>query len=303
MFRPLIIAPLLCAFALSALTPVHAAQSVDSVDALERAVRKADDGDSIVLAAGKYDITDLKIADDLSLRGEGEVVLYSSRPVAKGLLNPLPGVSLTVENLTFRGARSPDLNGAGIRNDGRYLTIVDCVFEENENGVLSTGDRDGVIAITGSRFLRNGHGDGYSHGIYVLRASKVEIADSEFIGSRIGHHIKSLADETMISNSTLDDADGETSYAVDLSKGGRVLITGNTIIQAADASNLTMINYDTSRGGKARSLKVIGNTIVNRRRNGRFLRNGTALTPVVFDNEIKNEDNAALEYKEFPPID
>ena len=296
MFRPLFFA-----IAVFLLAPAHAAQQVDNVRELKRAVRNANDGETIVLAAGAYDIADLKIADDLTLRGDGQVVLHSSRPVAKGLLNPLPGVSLTVENLTFRGARSPDLNGAGIRNDGRHLTIIDCVFDENENGVLSTGDRDGVISIVASQFLHNGHGDGYSHGIYVLRASKVDIADSEFIGSRIGHHIKSLADETKVANSTLDDADGETSYAVDLSKGGRVLITGNTIIQSDDASNLTMINYDTSRGGKARSLEIIGNKIVNRRRGGRFLRNDTKLKPVIFDNEIKIENNARLEYEEFLP--
>ena len=296
MIRPFIFTLVLCV-----LVPANAATYVDSAEALTRAVRKADDGETIVLAAGEYDIADLKIADDLSLRGEGEVVLYSSRPVAKGLLNPLPGVSLTVENMLFRGARSPDRNGAGIRNDGGNLAIINCVFEENENGVLSTGDRDGVITISRSRFLRNGHGDGYSHGIYVLRAARVDIANSEFIGSRIGHHVKSLADETVISNSTLDDADGETSYAVDLSKGGRVLITGNTIVQAVDASNLTMINYDTSRGGKARSLEITGNKIVNHRRGGRFLRNDTALTPVVFDNEIKIENNATLEYEEFRP--
>ncbi len=296
MIRAFIIAFVLCVIA-----PVHAAIHVDSAEALKRAVRNADDGETVVLAAGIYDIADLKINDDLSLRGEGEVVFFSSRPVAKGLLNPLSGVSLTVENLRFRGARSPDRNGAGIRNDGGDLTIIDCVFEENENGVLSTGDRKGAISITRSQFLRNGHGDGYSHGIYVLRASKLDIVDSAFVGSRIGHHVKSLADETLIMNSRLDDADGETSYAVDLSKGGRVLITGNTIVQAADASNGTVVNYDTSRGGKARPLEIVGNKIVNHRRGARFLRNDTRMTPTVFDNEIINEDRATITYKEHRP--
>ncbi len=291
----------LCFAVMPACAATAAAVEVDNAGALKRAVWRATSGDVITLAPGEYDIADLKIEDELTLRGRGSVILYASRPVAKGLLNPLSGSALTVENLTFRGTRSPDKNGAGIRHDGRHLTIVNCVFEDNENGVLSTGDRDGEIKITGSTFLRNGHGDGYSHGIYVLRAVKLEIDSSKFIATHIGHHVKSLADETIIRNTLLDDADGTPSYAVDLSKGGRVLITGNTIIQAADAKNTTMINYDTSRGGEARSLEIVGNKIINRRRNGRFLRNGAELTPIVFDNEITIENNAVLDYVESPP--
>ncbi len=296
MIRTILIA-VLC---LSAM-PACAAVTVDNAGALKRAVWRAAPGEVITLAAGDYDIADLKIEEDLTLRGDGAVVLYASKPVAKGLLNPLSGVTLTVENLTFRGARSPDDNGAGIRNDGRYLTIIDCVFENNENGVLSTGDRDGKITITGSTFLRNGHGDGYSHGIYMLRGVKLEITNSKFIATHVGHHVKSLADETIIKNSVLDDADGTPSYAVDLSKAGRVVITGNTIIQSADAENITMINYDTTRGGEARALEISGNKIVNRRRNGQFLRNDTDLTPAIFDNEIIIENGATLDYEESRP--
>ena len=296
MFRAALIA-IACFTAMPACAAIH----VGDASALKRAVWRAAAGETIILAAGEYDIADLKIEDTLTLRGDGDVVLYASRPVAKGLLNPVSGAALTVENLTFRGARSPDKNGAGIRNDGRYLTIINCRFEDNENGVLSTGDRDGVIAITGSTFMRNGHGDGYSHGIYVLRGVKLDIQNSKFVATHIGHHVKSLADETIIKESLLDDGDGATSYAIDLSKAGRVLIAGNKIIQSERAENITMINYDTSRGGEARSLEITGNTVVNRRRNGIFLRNNTDLEPVIFDNDITVENGASLDYAESRP--
>lgn len=296
MFRAALIA-IIC-FAAS---PACAAISVDDAGALKRAVWGAAPGETITLAAGEYDIADVKIEDALTLRGDGDVVLYSSRPVAKGLLNPLSGAALTVENLTFRGARSPDKNGAGIRNDGRVLTIINCRFEDNENGVLSTGDRDGVITISGSTFLRNGHGDGYSHGIYVLRAVKLDIQDSKFLATHIGHHVKSLADETIINGSVLDDDDGASSYAIDLSKAGQVQITGNKITQSQRAENNTMINYDTSRGGAARSLQITGNTIVNRRRNGIFLRNSTDLRPAIYDNDVIIENGASLDYQDSHP--
>ena len=96
---------------------------------------------------------------------------------------------------------------------------------------------------------------------------------------------------------------GPAVFIQGTSKGGsqEVSITGNTIVQAADAANITMINYDLSRGGDAGSLTITGNKIVNSRRGGRFLRNGTALTPAVFDNEVIIENSAPLDYQEFLP--
>lgn len=274
--------------------PAIAQKLVSGAPALKHAVAMAARGETIVIAAGRYEIGDLKIPRDLNLTGRGKVIFFSSKPVAKGLLNPLPGASIRIENIAFSGAVSPDENGAGIRHDGDNLTIVNCIFEGNENGILATGSKDARIRIRGSSFLRNGFGDGYSHGIYVVRAAALEISDSKFSGTKIGHHVKSLAARTRLTNSIFDDADGRTSYAVDASKGGDVLIADNVIIQAADADNSTIINYDLSRGGKSVSLAILNNRITNRHRNGQLLRNDTELAPVMSGNEITNEGRGRL---------
>ncbi len=271
-----------------------AQKTVSSAAGLKHAVASAVHGETIEVSAGRYDLTDLKIPRDLNLTGRGDVVFFSSKPVAKGLLNPLPGASIRVQNITFSGATAPDENGAGIRHDGANLTVVNCIFEDNENGILATGSESGRIRIRGSSFLRNGFGDGYSHGIYVVRASALEISESKFSGTKIGHHVKSLAARTRLTYSILDDAAGQTSYAVDASKGGDVLIAENTIIQAADADNSTIVNYDLSRGGRAAGLAIINNRVTNRHRNGRLLRNATTLAPVLSGNEIVNEGRGRL---------
>ena len=278
-----------------------AASEVSPVDALLKAISSADEGDEILVRAGAYDLTDLKIRKDLSLKGEGDVVFHSTAPTAKGILNPVRGVSLRVENITFRGAVSPDKNGAGIRHDGDDLEIINCRFENNENGVLATGSEEGVITIQGSRFSENGHGDGYSHGIYVVNAARLEISDSEFVGTRIGHHVKSLAGETSIRQTRFEDGDGRASYALDASKGGDVAFINNEVLQAADADNPAIINYDLTRGGEALGLKITDNRIVNRHRRGRLLRNRTELTPLIADNNIVNERGGSLRYEETPP--
>ena len=282
---------------LAALAPTSALAdaTVSSVAELQKAVARARAGETITLAAGRYDVADLKIPRDLTLKGEGEVVLYSSRPVEKGLLNPLPGASLRVENMSFIGARSPDDNGAGIRHDGHDLTIVNCRFEDDEDGVLATGDEKGSIRIEDSEFIRNGHGDGYSHGIYVSSGALLDIRRSRFVGTRIGHHVKSLARETYIRESVLDDADGRTSYDVDASRGGAVVIESNLIIQSADSDNYAIFNYDLSRGGEAAGLTIRNNRIVNRCPKGILLRNGSGLAPVIENNVIVNEDGGRLD--------
>ena len=168
----------------AALSPALAQKQVDSASALKRAAASVSLGETIEIAPGRYDLTDLKIDRDVTLRGGGDrdsgVIFFSSRPVAKGLLNPLSGVSIRVENITFEGAVSPDKNGAGIRHDGDNLTVVNCVFKDNENGILATGGDAGRIRIRGTSFVGNGHGDGYSHGIYVVRAAVLEISESVF---------------------------------------------------------------------------------------------------------------------------
>ncbi|WP_133162274.1 NosD domain-containing protein [Hyphococcus luteus] len=281
-------------FFAACVSPATAEIAANSAPALKRAVLKARKGETIVIASGRYDLTDLKLPRDVTLKGEGEVVFHSSRPTEKGILNPLWDTSLRVENIRFEGARSPDLNGAGIRHDGLHLTVVNCVFEDNEDGILATGQAKGVITITGSAFIDNGYGDGYSHAIYVADGQELDIRASKFIGTRIGHHVKSLAAVTRIVNSSFDDADGKTSYSVDASRGGRVLIQGNSFIQAANGDNSTLINYDQTRGGTADALVITGNRIVNRNRNGRLLRNETGVVPVIEGNDVRNQAGGRL---------
>jgi hypothetical protein len=267
------------------------AASASGGDWLRAEIVSARSGAVIEVPAGDYDLKDLKITRSLTLRGpaDGGAVFRSAETTEKGILVPLAGVDLTIENITFAGAKSWDRNGAGVRHEGRNLTIVNCRFVGNEDGVLSTGDPKGVVTISKSQFVDSGFGDGQSHAIYVFEAARLEVIDSKFIGTRIGHHVKSLADVTVVRGNLLDDAYGRSSYAVDVSKGGDVTVANNTIVQSADADNYTIVNYDLSRGGEARKIVITGNRIVNHVDGGVLLRNDTKLAPVLSGNEIENK--------------
>lgn len=259
-------------------------------------INAAKAGAVIDVPAGDYDLTDFKIYRSITLKGsaDGKTVLRSAAVTDKGVLVPLTGVDLRVENITFSGTKSWSRNGAGIRHEGRNLTIVNCRFIGNEDGVLSTGDKDGVITIERSLFHDNGFGDGQSHAIYVDGAALVDVRDSKFVSTRIGHHLKSLSRKTIVRNTTFDDGHGRGSYAIDASRGGALIAENNVFIQASDAENYAVVNYDLTRGGAADGLTLTGNKIVNRFRGGVFLRNDTKLAPVMADNEIENLGGKAM---------
>jgi len=270
--------------------------SAEDGEWLKRAIAKARDGEIIEIPAGDYNFADLKIRRNLTLKGasDGETVFHSSAVTEKGLLVPLTGVTLTVENIIFRDAASWDRNGAGIRHEGRDLNIFNCTFDGNEDGVLATGDANGIITIRSTKFIDNGFGDGQSHGIYVSSGAKLDISDSRFVGTKIGHHVKSLAGETIIANTHFDDAHGRTSYAVDASRGGKMTIVGSTLIQSVDSDNQAIINYDLTRGGEAYALRMENNIVVNHYPGGVLLRNDTKIAPVFVGNKITNNGKRPL---------
>lgn len=261
---------------------------------LAKEIGKARKGDVISIPQGVYNVQDLKIYKTIKLIGEGEVILQSLNLVAKGLLVPDLGVSLQVENITFRGARSRDNNGAGIRHDGKNLWVINCIFDGNEDGILATGSENGRIEIRNSTFVNNGNGDGYSHAIYLSSGEQLLVYDSRFLGTKIGHHIKSLAEVTAVTDSYFDDTGAGTSYILDVTRGGIASITGSFILQRETAENATIVNFDASRGGKAISMRIAGNQIINRHPSGNLVRNPTTTRTVLEDNKISNEGRGRM---------
>jgi hypothetical protein len=277
---------MIAALAVMVISPARAGDSAWLADAISN----AKSGAVIDIPAGDYDLTDQKIYKSITLKGsaDGKTALRSAAVTEKGILVPLIGVDLRVENITFAGAKSWDRNGAGIRHEGRNLTVVNCRFIGNEDGILSTGEKNGIIMIDRSLFRESGFGDGQSHGIYVDGAALVDVKDSKFVSTRIGHHLKSLAKKTVVRGTTFDDGHGRGSYAIDASRGGELIAENNVFVQASDAENYSIINYDLTRGGTADGLVVRGNKVVNRFRGGVFLRNDTKLAPLMTTNVIEN---------------
>lgn len=261
---------------------------------LQSAVDASGVNDTIYITAGTYDFNEVKIDHTINIIGVGDVTLTAADRVYKGLLVTKPGVSLYVENITFDGAVSWDRNGAGIRHSGADLIVVNSHFNGNENGILGAADGTGDMYIVGSTFDRNGYGDGYSHGIYIKGTNNLIVLDSDFTNTKIGHHIKSLAHNTYVFNSLLDDGDGQSSYSIEVSDGGDLFVEGNTIIQSADGDSNGIIAYSVNRGGDSGFVQIEGNTIINSHSNGILFRNWSDAVGEFTNNTFTNSTGASM---------
>ena len=105
---------------------------------MAQALARADDGDVIEVLPGRYHgdvavITQRK----LTIRGVGArpVFVAEGRHAEGKAIWVVRDGDIQIENIEFRGARVPDLNGAGIRFENGRLRLLRCAFFDNEGNV------------------------------------------------------------------------------------------------------------------------------------------------------------------------
>ena len=231
------------------------------------------DGDTVEIEAGIY-LRDAAVwrAHHLTLRGVNGTARLLSQGVAvegKGIW-VIKGSDTIVENIEFADARVADKNGAGIRLEGANLTVRNCLFRDNENGILSGANPESVVLIEHSAFDHNGSGDGRSHNIYIGAIRKFTLLNSTVQLARIGHQVKSRASENFIQGNKIQDGpSGRSSYLIDLPSGGAALIEGNTLQQGRHAENYTMVAYGAENWlHRINELKITNNIFINDRKSG-----------------------------------
>jgi hypothetical protein len=235
----------------------------------------AKDGDVVEIAAGPYhgDVAVWR-QNHLTLRGVGTDrahLLADGKSAEAKAIWVIKGRDATVEHIEFSGAAVPDGNGAGIRAEGPGLSIRDCYFHDNEDGVLGGA---GDVLIERSEFAYNGSGNGRTHNLYISdRVRRFTLRYSYSHGARVGHNVKSRARENrIVYNRLMDENDGRSSYTVDLPDGGLAFLIGNLIQQGPRAENLTIVSYGAEDlAYKRNEIFLVNNTIVNDASHGSFV--------------------------------
>lgn len=256
------------------------------------ALQVATPGDVIEIDAGLYkgDVCAF-YADNLTIRGvNGRAHLDADGKYAQGKGIWVPkGNNTVIENIEFSGAKVPSRNGAGIRQDGRDLTVRNCYFHDNENGILG-GTAGSTILIEFTEFARNGYGDGYSHNVYIGHIDTLIFRFNYSHEANVGHLLKTRAGVNYILYNRLTGESGTASYEVNIPNGGTTYLIGNLIQQGPTTQNSTMLSY-LEEGLHAlnpgKDLYVINNTFVNQRHAGTFVRADLrGLIPPVITNNI-----------------
>ena len=252
------------------------------------------DGDVLLVDAGTY-VNDFSyVSTKVSIIGVGgmvNLVATVAPPNGKAIL--CVDTDCTMQNLTFSGCRVPDLNGAGIRYEGGSLTLRNCAFHDNENGLMSAPVADGTLLIQHCDFGHNGNGNGLTHNLYAGGIKALIVQDSCFHDAVVGHEIKSRAVTSVITGNVIADGpDSTASYSIDLPNGGTATVSGNLIEKGPNAENQSVIHF----GGEGlpyagSSLRVSGNSIVNDRGPGTTgVLNHTAIPAVITGNGFTRFD-------------
>src|ERR1700733_5896621 len=224
---------------------------------LASAVAASQDGDVIQVQAGTYTNDFAAITTSITIEGVGGMVnlVATAQPLQeKGILiigvDGTTGPDVTLNNISFSGAAISDAdggNGAGIRYQSGNLTLNNCDFFNNQDGLLGDADAAGTITINNTQFNNNGNSSppssGPEHNIYVGAIQQLTIDNSYFTDPITGHDIKSRAANTTIENSRIDDPTGSGSYEIDLPNGGDTVIANNVIEKGAGAQNSHFISF------------------------------------------------------------
>jgi hypothetical protein len=237
---------------------------------LDEALAKAQDGDTIELLSGEYQGHWVLEGRRLTLRGmagEKPTVLRAAGKSqnAKALLT-VRGGEVRLENLVFRGARSPEGNGAGVRFEGGRLRVRGCSFFDNEHGLFAANDAQAELQIEASVFGQAPRVEGGLHHLLnVGRIARLSISGSRFQQGFEGHLIKTRARENLIQYNFIHDGlRGGASNEIDIAAGGLATLVGNVIGQGTATQNQVLVAYGTEdRAWDRNRLVLAHNTFIN----------------------------------------
>ncbi len=259
---------------------------------LSKAAADAHDGDEVVIADGEYFDCAVWKQNHLTIAGtSAEGTVITDKACQGKALFVIPGNDVTVRNLTLTRARVPDNNGAGIRAEGKNLTIDHVRFINNQDGILTTDEPTSTIIIRNSEFTRNGTCENAcAHGVYAGNIALLRVENSKFFETRQAHHIKSRAARTEVINCDFADGpNGTSSYTIDIPNGGSVVVRGSHMEKGPKSENHTAFIMIGEEGitQPTREIVVEDNTATD---DGTYptvlVYNGTATEAVVKGNHL-----------------
>lgn len=239
---PLLLAPMPLP-AQSGAAPYVVAETGQGFGQLQAAVDAIGDGSGTIRVASGFH-------RDCAVQTAGRVAFVAAEPgraifdggVCEGKAAlVLRGAGARVEGIVFQNMRVPDGNGAGIRLEQSDLSIVDSLFRNSEQGILTADDPRATLSIDRSTFSRLGRCDrglSCAHSVYTGVYGRVIVTRTRFEKGSGGHYLKSRAVAVDVRDNSFDDTQGSaTNYMIDLPLGATGRIANNLFVQGRDKEN------------------------------------------------------------------
>lgn len=262
------------------------------------AATSARPGDTVRILPGTYFNCTVWKTNDLIIEGGGSGVVLTDRICQGKAIFVIKGADVTVRNIVFTHARSQDGNGAGIRAEGSNLTVENSHFIDNQEGILANNNPKSSITVRESEFDHNGSCESdCAHGIYVNHVSLLRVTHSRFFATQAGHHIKSRAARTEITDCWIEDGpEGTASYLIDIPNGGALVMRGNTLEKGPRNQNnsAAVIIGEEGITQPTVELTVTQNAFTNDGPPTTFMRNTTATPALLTGNAFKGRLIAPL---------
>lgn len=263
-----------------------------AVKTLAAAAREARDGMLVEVDAGDY-VGDAATwpQHGLTLRAVGgrvHVIAAGAHAQGKGLF-VTTGRRQRIEGFDLIGCTVPDRNGAGIRLEAGTLTLVDCGFRDNENGLLSGNDEAIELDIVDCEFGPIQPREGKTHNLYVGAIGRLAVTGSYFHHGLHGHLLKSRAAlNHVLYNRLSDEVGGRASYELEFPNGGVAVVMGNLIMQSSTTENPHVISFGVEGATWPRqALYLVNNTLVDQLPSGGiWLRVAPPQAEVVLANNL-----------------
>ena len=204
------------------------------------ALAAAEDGDTVLIDPGEYfDCLSIQ-RNRLTIAGAGPGVVLTDRTCEGKALVVTHGDDIVLRDLTLQRARVPDGNGAGIRAEGRNLTVADVRFINDQAGIITADSPASTLIVSDSAFSDDGACDGPRcvDVINVGAIARLRIERSTIDASKGGHQIVSGAAMTELAGDRIADGPtGTSSYQVVLEQGGGLVMEDNEVEKGPKSGN------------------------------------------------------------------
>jgi parallel beta-helix repeat protein len=290
-------APLLLCGPVSAATYTVAPNGSDGADGtsapfrtLQRAVDALRDGDTILLRSGTYAAGVWIEQRNVTIRGEGTVVLDGANaPRDNGITFYQTG-GVTVENVAVRNCRRMGL--FCVLSDG--LTVRNCTFSGNAGSGVLTGNTHNVLVESCVATGNTGHGVYLSQSGDRLRVLRCTLSNNQRAGLQINAVEESRGSTNPSTDSVSEDClvEGNTVFgngalggsAIQLMSVRRSLVANN-LVHSNLAGGISLWDDGAGTAYGCKDNRIVHNTVVFQSGRGRY---GVQVTRGSTGNRVMN---------------